>query len=956
MDSYEKAIDSWKTVNLTDLQKQLDVQSLAVFQTQSSSLESRKKLADQTRVQIKSLLKEYQNEIDSINKRSKNAESAFLNLYKVFAEVADPYPILLELKNNSEQKNQLEELKNENRKLYKQMDDLNDKLANDKKNESQITELKQQVNQYELLLEARVNEKVAELTMELKGEFDERIKIYKESEHSLNRQLSHLKDQMTSLKSNQELNSTMNADHYNEDLALKLADMDILQLDLEKANAKNGTLQKQIIVLKNEIQKLSNQSVLKETEKDVDNYKNQIQELESQIHSIEKTNKHDQEVYKVKVVELERQVATKQVEIKQKETLLEEYSDYEEIKRELEIMKGVEIEQTDDNLPLERMLLDKNKKLENENISLKNELSNVNDSLEKTKDLHSKLQFETKQKSSLIAKLESDIHRLNERTPHSPNEHLEQLMSDFNPTKPKNDSSIIPILTSQRDRYRQRYEESQLETRSLNQKISTLSDQINSLKQDNISLYEKLKYQESYVIDVDVNKYKNMYEERIDPFQQFKQKETKRASNLNTLEQIALEFTKLLVGNKYSRVIFVVYAAMLHLLVFVSLWELMAIESCKAKVPAVTESLSKLNVDPKTSPVAAPNPAANVAKPATQAAPQSTPAAQLPPPKGVKEKIKKLKIEDLEIRNTLGTGSFGRVHLVKYKPTGKHYAMKVLKKAEIIKLRQVEHTMNEKNILEQLDFPFLVKILGTFQDSNNLYLVLEYVQGGELFTYLRKSGRFPNHVARFYAAEVVMAFEYLHGKDIIYRDLKPENLLIDHLGHIKITDFGFAKFVPDVTWTLCGTPDYLAPEIIQSKGYGRAVDWWALGILIYEMIAGHPPFYDEDHFKLYEKILGCKLRFPSHFDPLAKDLVKRLLSPDLSKRFGNLKDGVQDIKHHKWFAGVDWDKLKNLEIPSPYVPKLSHEGDTSNFDVYPEDHEPYGATGPDPHRERFKDF
>ncbi|KAJ3246968.1 camp-dependent protein kinase catalytic subunit, partial [Borealophlyctis nickersoniae] len=168
--------------------------------------------------------------------------------------------------------------------------------------------------------------------------------------------------------------------------------------------------------------------------------------------------------------------------------------------------------------------------------------------------------------------------------------------------------------------------------------------------------------------------------------------------------------------------------------------------------------------------------------------------------------------------HTLGTGSFGRVHLVRLKSTGRHYAMKVLRKSEIVKLKQVEHTINEKKILEQLDFPFLVGMLGTFQDAHNLYLVLEYVQGGELFSYLRKSGRFPNHVARFYAAEVVMAFEYLHARDIIYRDLKPENLLLDHMGHIKITDFGFAKSVPDVTWTLCGTPDYLAPEIIQSKG------------------------------------------------------------------------------------------------------------------------------------------
>ncbi|KAJ3094517.1 camp-dependent protein kinase catalytic subunit [Phlyctochytrium planicorne] len=313
-------------------------------------------------------------------------------------------------------------------------------------------------------------------------------------------------------------------------------------------------------------------------------------------------------------------------------------------------------------------------------------------------------------------------------------------------------------------------------------------------------------------------------------------------------------------------------------------------------------------------------------------------------------------LNDFTILNTLGTGSFGRVHLVQLKATGKHFAMKVLRKADVVRLRQVEHTINEKHILERLDFPFLVGLLGAFQDSANLYLVLEYVQGGELFSYLRKSGRFPNHIAKFYAAEVVMAFEYLHSKDIIYRDLKPENLLIDAKGHIKITDFGFAKVVPDVTWTLCGTPDYLAPEIIQSKGYGKAVDWWALGILIYEMIAGHPPFFDDDHFKLYEKILACKLRFPPHFDPLAKDLVKRLLTPDLSKRYGNLKAGAEDIKRHKWFSDIDWVKLVSLELPSPYMPRIGHEGDTSNFDRYDENHEPYGVPIHDPYKDKFKDF
>lgn len=282
--------------------------------------------------------------------------------------------------------------------------------------------------------------------------------------------------------------------------------------------------------------------------------------------------------------------------------------------------------------------------------------------------------------------------------------------------------------------------------------------------------------------------------------------------------------------------------------------------------------------------------------------------------------------------------------------------MKVLKKSEVVRLKQVEHTINEKTILDQVDHPFLVNMHSSFQDSHNLYMVLEYVVGGELFTYLRKSQRFPNHISKFYAAEVVLAFEYLHSQDVIYRDLKPENLLLDENGHIKITDFGFAKHVPDITWTLCGTPDYLAPEIIQSKGYSKAVDWYALGVLIFEMLAGYPPFYDEDHFKLYEKIIAGKIKWPSHFDPAAKDLLKRLLTSDLSKRYGNLKAGSADIKKHKWFAGVDWIKLGKCQIPAPYIPVVRGAGDTSNFDRYPEETEPYGQPGPDPYREKFLHF
>jgi protein kinase A len=211
-------------------------------------------------------------------------------------------------------------------------------------------------------------------------------------------------------------------------------------------------------------------------------------------------------------------------------------------------------------------------------------------------------------------------------------------------------------------------------------------------------------------------------------------------------------------------------------------------------------------------------------------------ALKISTPELLKPKTK-YNVQDFVIDRTLGTGSFGRVHLVKLKATSKYYALKALKKNDVIKMKQVEHTTNEKNILEQVNFPFVINMLGTFQDANHLFIVMEYVAGGEVFTFLRKSGTFPNHVARYYAAQVILGFEYLHSKNIIYRDLKPENLLLDNQGHIRITDFGFAKFVPDnITWTLCGTPDYLAPEIIQSRGYGKAVDWWAVGVLIYEVI------------------------------------------------------------------------------------------------------------------------
>jgi serine/threonine protein kinase len=268
-------------------------------------------------------------------------------------------------------------------------------------------------------------------------------------------------------------------------------------------------------------------------------------------------------------------------------------------------------------------------------------------------------------------------------------------------------------------------------------------------------------------------------------------------------------------------------------------------------------------------------------------------------------------INDYDLLKMIGSGSYGTVYLARDKRDGQVYAIKKMIKSEIIRLKQVEHVLSEKQILSNIRNPFIVKYMESFQDNENLYVVMEYVEGGELFKYLRMAGKFPSRVAKFYAAEVIIALGYLHENNIIYRDLKPENIMLDAQAHIKIVDFGFAKRVEDRTWTICGTPDYMAPEIIQSKGHGKAADWWTLGILIYEMLVGYPPFYAQTPMQSYQKIVKGEFYFPSFLAIEEIDLIKQLLNGDLTRRLGNMSNGTADIMNHPWFRDVNWELFKS---------------------------------------------
>ncbi|XP_075149654.1 uncharacterized protein LOC142223683 isoform X2 [Haematobia irritans] len=307
----------------------------------------------------------------------------------------------------------------------------------------------------------------------------------------------------------------------------------------------------------------------------------------------------------------------------------------------------------------------------------------------------------------------------------------------------------------------------------------------------------------------------------------------------------------------------------------------------------------------------------------------------------IQQEFPDLQLTDLEVIATLGIGGFGRVELVKayQKNSVEVYALKCLKKRHIVDTKQEDHVFSERTIMLTCNSPFICRLYRTFRDEKYVYMLLEACMGGEIWTMLRDRGCFEENAAQFIIGCVLQAFEYLHAKGIIYRDLKPENLMLDERGYVKLVDFGFAKYIGNSckTWTFCGTPEYVAPEIILNKGHDRAVDYWALGILIHELLNGTPPFTANDPMKTYNIILKGidMIDFPKRMSRSAVQLIKKLCRDVPAERLGYQKGGIQDIKKHKWFLGFDWDGLQSQLLIPPFVRPIAHPTDTCYFDKFP---------------------
>ncbi|XP_057475724.1 serine/threonine-protein kinase AtPK2/AtPK19-like [Actinidia eriantha] len=297
-------------------------------------------------------------------------------------------------------------------------------------------------------------------------------------------------------------------------------------------------------------------------------------------------------------------------------------------------------------------------------------------------------------------------------------------------------------------------------------------------------------------------------------------------------------------------------------------------------------------------------------------------------------KAQSVGLEDFEVMKVVGQGAFGKVFQVKKKGTSEIYAMKVMRKDKIMEKNHAEYMKAERDILTMIQHPFVIQLRYSFQTKYRLYLVLDFVNGGHLFFQLYNQGLFREDLARIYTAEIVSAVSHLHANGIMHRDLKPENILLDADGHAMLTDFGLAKQFDENTRSnsMCGTIEYMSPEIVLGKGHDKAADWWSVGILLFEMLTGKPPFIGGNRGRVQEKIIKDKIKLPAYLTSDAHSLLKGLLQKDPSRRLGSGPKGSDEVKHHKWFKPINWKKLEAREIHPNFRPEVAGNHCIANFD------------------------
>lgn len=317
------------------------------------------------------------------------------------------------------------------------------------------------------------------------------------------------------------------------------------------------------------------------------------------------------------------------------------------------------------------------------------------------------------------------------------------------------------------------------------------------------------------------------------------------------------------------------------------------------------------------------------------------------------------KLSDFEIIRTIGVGAFGRVLCVKNAKNKKFYALKVLRKEKIVRLEQIQRVHYEKRILQSVVSPFLVDLRFVFKSNSHLFLVMPMIRGGEIYSYLKTLRRFSEHQTQFYTGQIILAFQYLHGLNVVYRDLKPENVLLECDGYVKIIDYGFAKRLEgDTTTSFVGTPEYMAPEMLirtrRVQGYGCSVDWWTLGIFVYECLSGETPFAGASLLQLFDSIVKKRYKPAVAFGEHAANLIDGLLQIEATERVGCKGTGSEEVQNHPFYSNLNWQALYEKKLPPDFVPSCQGEDFTKNFEKFEE--LPLNENDTEEFVEEFKDF